>query len=196
MDLCALIFIAPQLFSLISTNLQSSLFHCSSPFLQLRSLNILVLYLHTYLIIRRYFSGTPCFLTHLHNSSRGTLSYHCLLQINEHQVQFLLHLQVFLQLTCCKCGICRPSARHETASLLCLSPHSAFCQLLFPKCSWYERSSWCLQNVPSLPCPSSLWRWDWMGLIIHIIAWRWHHLFDSGLRKVAWWGRDVNERYK
>ena len=34
MDLCILMFIAPQLFSLPSTYLQSSLFHCSSPFLK------------------------------------------------------------------------------------------------------------------------------------------------------------------
>ena len=31
-DLCVVMFIAPQLFSILSTNLQSSLFHCSSPF--------------------------------------------------------------------------------------------------------------------------------------------------------------------
>ena len=35
MDICILMFIAPQVFSLISTNLQSSFFHCSSPFIKL-----------------------------------------------------------------------------------------------------------------------------------------------------------------
>ena len=35
MDICVLMFTAPQLFSLIYTNLLSSLFHCASPFLKL-----------------------------------------------------------------------------------------------------------------------------------------------------------------
>ena len=46
MDLCVWMFIATQLFSLLSTNLQSSLVHCSSPLFKRLVCSLLVLHMH------------------------------------------------------------------------------------------------------------------------------------------------------